>query len=246
MERSKRLVAAAKAEAAAWRGRAQAADTQVLEMSRLQDENMVLTKRLAQMEIDIKEIMGTSTSSALGHNNNKQKIQYHLRLKQELEEMRHECTVLLRERFHLEQCVRYLAVRARINSAPVDLNAMGTAERRAVDRIAPDSLAPSAMFLTPIGQKSMRSAARARGSDVGTVYGQEGKKETFEAAIQTACRRTTQEASHLVSDVLQQGSTLPTTPLAPSFDELLVLHLKAPLQQAARGPFAPNLLPRQP
>ncbi|KAL6748871.1 eukaryotic translation initiation factor 3 subunit 8 N-terminus-domain-containing protein [Haematococcus lacustris] len=241
MERSKRLVAAAKAEAAAWRGRAQAADTQVLEMSRLQDENMVLTKRLAQMEIDIKEIMGTSTSGALGHNNNKQKIQYHLRLKQELEEMRHECTVLLRERFHLEQCVRYLAVRARINSAPVDLNAMGTAERRAVDRIAPDSLAPSAMFLTPIGQKSMRSAARARGSDVGTVYGQEGKKETFEAAIQTACRRTTQEASHLVSDVLQQGSTLPTTPLAPSFDELAAHpepHIAGLLTPLARAPNA--------
>ena len=42
----------------------------------------------------------------MGHNNPKQKIQYHLRLKQELEEMRHECMLLLRERFHLEQCVR--------------------------------------------------------------------------------------------------------------------------------------------
>lgn len=42
-----------------------------------------------------------------GHSNQKQKIQYHLRLKQELEELRHEVTVLLREKFHLEQCVRY-------------------------------------------------------------------------------------------------------------------------------------------
>ena len=42
----------------------------------------------------------------MGHNNPRQKIQYHLRLKQELEEMRHECMLLLRERFHLEQCVR--------------------------------------------------------------------------------------------------------------------------------------------
>lgn len=46
--------------------------------------------------------------SGLGHNNHKQKIQYHLRLKQELEEMRHECTVLLRDKFQLEQCIRWV------------------------------------------------------------------------------------------------------------------------------------------
>ena len=42
----------------------------------------------------------------LGHSNGKQRIQYHLRLKEELEELRHECMVLLRERFQLEQCIR--------------------------------------------------------------------------------------------------------------------------------------------
>ena len=31
---------------------------------------------------------------------------YACRLKQELEEMRHQCTVLLRDKFSLEQCVR--------------------------------------------------------------------------------------------------------------------------------------------
>lgn len=50
--------------------------------------------------------MGTTAPGVLGHNNSKQKIQYHLRLKQELEEMRAECTVLLREKFALEQCIR--------------------------------------------------------------------------------------------------------------------------------------------
>lgn len=44
--------------------------------------------------------------AALGHANQKQKIQYHLRLKLELEELRHECTLLLKERFQLEQCIR--------------------------------------------------------------------------------------------------------------------------------------------
>ena len=51
----------------------------------------------------VQEVLGTA---GMGHNNPRQKIQYHLRLKQELEEMRHECMLLLRERFHLEQCVR--------------------------------------------------------------------------------------------------------------------------------------------
>ena len=43
----------------------------------------------------------------VGHNNPKQGIQYHLRLKGELEELRRECTRLLRDKFHLEECVRY-------------------------------------------------------------------------------------------------------------------------------------------
>jgi hypothetical protein len=50
-------------------------------------------------------MLGTGTNG-LGHSNPRQKIQYHLKLKQELEELRHEATVLLRERFHLQQCIR--------------------------------------------------------------------------------------------------------------------------------------------
>ena len=45
-------------------------------------------------------------TQGLGHTNSKQPIQYHLRLKNELEEMRSECVGLLKERFHLEQCIR--------------------------------------------------------------------------------------------------------------------------------------------
>ena len=46
-------------------------------------------------------------TQGLGHVNAKQPIQYHLRLKNELEELRSECVSLLKERFQLEQCVRY-------------------------------------------------------------------------------------------------------------------------------------------
>ena len=54
-------------------------------------------------------LMGTN-STALGHHNPKQKIQYHLKLKQELEEMRREVVVQLREKFLLEQCIRWAGV----------------------------------------------------------------------------------------------------------------------------------------
>jgi hypothetical protein len=46
---------------------------------------------------------------------------YHLKLKQELEELRHEATVLLRERFHLQQCIR--CSRPASNSLPAHYNA---------------------------------------------------------------------------------------------------------------------------
>eukprot|EP00882_Tetradesmus_deserticola_P023812 GHRQ01025943.1.p2 GENE.GHRQ01025943.1~~GHRQ01025943.1.p2 ORF type:complete len:114 (-),score=38.68 GHRQ01025943.1:368-709(-) len=59
-----------------------------------------------------REMLGTG-SNGLGHSNPRQKIQYHLKLKQELEELRHEATVLLRERFHLQQCIRYAGGRGR-------------------------------------------------------------------------------------------------------------------------------------
>ena len=61
---------------------------------------------IAQMETDLR---AAEASGGLGHNNARQKIQYHLRLKQELEEMRCECTSLLKERFKLEQCIRCAA-----------------------------------------------------------------------------------------------------------------------------------------
>lgn len=58
---------------------------------------------IRQSSDSVQELVDTH---GLGHSNGKQRIQYHLRLKEELEELRHECMVLLRERFQLEQCIR--------------------------------------------------------------------------------------------------------------------------------------------
>lgn len=89
----------AKAEQAA-----AAAEAAVLESRRLQDENHSLNSSVVRLQQDLAEI---NSSLAIGHSNKNQKIQYHLRLKQELEEMRTELTVLLKDRFLLEQCIRY-------------------------------------------------------------------------------------------------------------------------------------------
>lgn len=59
---------------------------------------------------------------------------------QELEEMRAQCTVLLREKFQLEQCVRYLAVHARLHNSS-EMNATGTKERSITDRLLPSAMA---------------------------------------------------------------------------------------------------------
>ena len=58
------------------------------------------------MTVHVSLVQDLIDTQGLGHTNSKQPIQYHLRLKNELEEMRSECVGLLKERFHLEQCIR--------------------------------------------------------------------------------------------------------------------------------------------
>ena len=74
---------------------------------------------------------------------------------------------------------RYLSARARLPVAPAALPlsfigtaaaAPGTERAAAAQAIMPSSLAQSVLFSTPIGQKSMRLGARARGCEEGTVY----------------------------------------------------------------------------
>eukprot|EP00798_Chlamydomonas_sp_ICE-L_P022941 gene22941-30121_t len=197
---------AAEREAARQKRAAQQAGAVAFEVERLTAENCLLSNQLQTMQTDLRDYMDTN-SAALGHNNPRQKIQYHLRLKQELEEMRHECTVLLREQFLLEQCVRYLATRAHLAPLPDrTLSCMGTGEQRQCVELVvpPSSLVKSPMFSTPIGQKTMKLGARARGSEVGTVY---NGRENFVNAIEEACRKTLDELSPLRDPASSNSST---------------------------------------
>ena len=152
------------------------AEAAVLESRRLHDENHSLNQSVAKLNEDLQAV---NNSLALGHNNNKQKIQYHLRLKQELEEMRTELAVLLRDKFILEQCVRYLSSKSGGRAAGVS---------------ASTSLAPSTLFTTPIAQKTMRLGARGKGCDQGTVYA-DSTKEDIERSIESAKKRTADEVA---------------------------------------------------
>ncbi|GAX80456.1 hypothetical protein CEUSTIGMA_g7895.t1 [Chlamydomonas eustigma] len=204
LHRASQIAAQASQEAARY---SRAAETARLEMQRLSDENACVVACMKKMEININDLLG---KSELGHSNQRQKIQYHLRLKQELEEMRHECTVLLREKFHLEQCIRYLSVKAKMPEAPPPPPTYnGNTDRTAAQAIMPSSLIQSVLFSTPIGQKSMRIGARAKGTEEGTVYST--GKESIEAAIESARRRTLDEV----------GTWLPApafTTMPPDYD----------------------------
>eukprot|EP00884_Botryococcus_braunii_P011990 jgi/Botrbrau1/20792/Bobra.0156s0022.1 len=152
---------------------ADSSTTAALEMQRLIDENSLLDCRVRQMEIDLQELLVkpvVGSSTALGHNNPKQPIQYHLRLKQELEEMRREFTLLVKDNFQLEQCIRYLAAASADSSK---LPFLTEQRRSTIARLGaqPSSLVQSPLFATPLGRNSMLRAGRSRiAAELGTPW----------------------------------------------------------------------------
>eukprot|EP00775_Hariotina_reticulata_P006580 gene6580-6808_t len=217
---ARQRTAAAEAEAADARDLAGRSATLVLEMGRLQDENTVLGKRLDQMADDLKELLGTS-SSGLGHSNPRQKIQYHLKLKQELEELRHEATVLLKERFHLQQCIRYLAARSHEPLA-ADKQQGATASKPCSIQLQPASLAGNVLYSSPMSARNMSICGRGKLADKGTVY-VNTTKESFEDTIRSLRQRTMDEitgwrnscadtsAAQVLAEANVIGSTCTTT-----------------------------------
>ena len=126
--------------------------------------NTATVQQLQAVSVSVvQEVLGTA---GMGHNNPRQKIQYHLRLKQELEETRHECMLLLRERFHLEQCVRYLAVRSQF---PVPGKGHSVAQGGGQSRspleknpVQPASLRRHHLYATPVSRRSLMLAGRGK------------------------------------------------------------------------------------
>jgi chemotaxis protein histidine kinase CheA len=78
---------------------------QHLELQRATDENAELRRQVAALEAALAE----SAAAAVGHANPQQRVQYLRRVREEAEGLRRRCNAALRERFQLEQCVRWAA-----------------------------------------------------------------------------------------------------------------------------------------
>ncbi len=90
----------------------------------------------------------------------------HAYMQQELEEMRHECMLLLRERFRLEQCVRYLAVRSHFPVPGKDQpSGQGGGQSRSPlekNPVQPASLRRHHLYATPVSRRSLMLAGRGK------------------------------------------------------------------------------------
>ncbi|GMH35792.1 hypothetical protein BSKO_03660 [Bryopsis sp. KO-2023] len=160
---------------------------------------------LGDVEEELRTILTTARVS-LGHNNPKQRIQYHLRLKQEMEEMRRECVGLLRERFQLEQCVRYLAVRSHTYPkmcVPHDVS--GQHQRGPSDLISPKSLASTVHYSTPTGRRILLRGSRGS-STMGQDLSPYKARGLMEAKIRQVQNDTVREVRDLLQDVCQDRS----------------------------------------
>ena len=80
--------------------------------------------------------------------------------------MRHECMLLLRERFHLEQCVRYLAVRSHFPVPGKGKSiAQGSSDSRSPlekNPVQPASLRRHHLYATPVSRRSLMLAGRGK------------------------------------------------------------------------------------
>lgn len=76
LQRVTERAAGAEREASRQRGAAAAAEAAALEVRRLADENAAMADRLKRLEGSLGELLG---SEGVGHLNQRQKIQYHLR-----------------------------------------------------------------------------------------------------------------------------------------------------------------------
>lgn len=155
---------------------------------------------LLGMEDELRNILFLGQKK-MGHHNPKQRIQYHLRLKWELEELRRECVRLLREKFQLEQCIRYLAARCHLFQAySLGRDVSGQFDRSAADQVLPESLQSTVRYQTPLGRRMHKWAGR--GMTTGKEQAPYGlSRDAMESAISEVQQDTTDEANGLLQDV---------------------------------------------
>lgn len=75
-----------------------------LELQRLNGQNVELRQQVADLEAALAEAAAVTA----GHANQEQRVQYLQRVRSELEAVRRRCNDALRERFELEECIRWV------------------------------------------------------------------------------------------------------------------------------------------
>jgi hypothetical protein len=161
----------------------------------------------------------------IGHHNPKQTIQYHIRLKQELEELRRECTRLLRDKFQLENCIRYLASRCQLYEGYcVGRDITGRYDRQATDEVRPSSLASNVLYSTPLGKNAHKKAGRGVSAGKASA-GQKKTRMTSECEIRDVQMSTLEEATALLGEMADMNSSFqldePSSPRTPHQEEPL-------------------------
>lgn len=195
--------------AAQYRQQLRHSDTVKLEMERLEEENLHLHRRSEQLSADMTGLM-QSSGSFLGHHNSRQKIQYHLKLKTELEEMRQQYTILSREKFKLEQAIRYMAARADLLNGNPTSDVTGTTTRNPSAAVAPASTKDSVVLSTPTAKKHMKWASRGKGMTKNmSAY---KPRDSMERGIEQTQIATVVETEAFKQDVSQaiEGPSDPT------------------------------------
>eukprot|EP00898_Chlorokybus_atmophyticus_P006636 jgi/Chlat1/6974/Chrsp52S06622 len=81
-----------------------------LELQRLRTDNQSLKEHVTQLEANLQEMVDMH-ASLVDHNNHKQKIHHHMKVKDQLQTARKELLTLEEEKVLLEQVVRYLVYR---------------------------------------------------------------------------------------------------------------------------------------
>ena len=193
--------------AAQYRHQLKHSDTLKLEMERLECENSHLHRRSEQLSADVSGLM-MSSGTHLGHHNNKQKIQYHLKLKTELEELRKEYTVLSREKFKLEQAIRYMAARSDLMSGNPVSDVTGTGVRHPSAALAPASTKDSVMLSTPTAKNHMKWTSRGRGTT--KTMSAYKPRESMERGIEETQIATVVETEAFKQDVTEQSASGPS------------------------------------
>lgn len=210
LREAERKVSEAQKLAAEYRHQLRHSNTIKLEMERLEEENMHLHTRTTQLSADMSGLMHSS-GSFLGHHNSKQKIQYHLKLKTELEEMRQQYTILSREKFKLEQAIRYMAARADLMSGNPVADISGTGIRFPSAALAPASTKHSVILATPTAKKHMKWASRGRGTT--KCMSAYKTRETMERGIEETQIATKVESEAFKHDVSQVATAGPSDPV---------------------------------